>query len=243
MSALNGRCRPLRLFRAGILGVHVTMARALLVLHDPFRVGAWVIPRGRECVFLPGACAPGCPARPFQGRNVGDSPGARMRVSSRGLRPGLSCATLSGSSAHSKRASARYAGKIYDDRHGSGAAADCQTSAPHQAFTGNNHAAHSQSLTCGQQPARSGANPRYNRYRNRYRDRYRCGGAADINKAAFHSARISIAAAIAMPVPIVIPWQGAAYCRPHQTPERQRLSGSHGHEPWFQVGIRDQRAL
>jgi len=68
MSALNGRCRPLRLFRAGILGVHVTMARALLVLHDPFRVGAWVIPRGRGCVFLPGACAPGCPARPFQGR-------------------------------------------------------------------------------------------------------------------------------------------------------------------------------
>jgi len=127
MSALNGWCRPLRLFRVGILGVHVAGARALA-----------------------------CPARPFQGRSVGDSPGARMRVSSQGLRPGLSCATLSGSPAFSKRASARYAGKIYDDWHGSGAAADCQTSAPHQAFTGNNHAAPGHSLTCGQQPALCG---------------------------------------------------------------------------------------
>ena len=33
-----------------------------------FRVGAWVIPRVRGCVFLPRACALGCPARPFQGR-------------------------------------------------------------------------------------------------------------------------------------------------------------------------------
>jgi len=39
MSALNGRCRPLRLFPVGILGVHVARARALA-----------------------------CPARPFQGR-------------------------------------------------------------------------------------------------------------------------------------------------------------------------------
>ena len=127
------------------------------VLLDPFRVGAWVIPRVPGCVFLPRACALGCPARPFQGRTVGDSPGARMRVSSQGLRPGLSCATLSGSSAYTKRASARHAGKIYNDRHGSRAAADCQTSAHHQAFTGNNHAAHSHSLTCGQQPVLCGA--------------------------------------------------------------------------------------
>jgi len=49
MSALNGRCRPLRLFQVGILAVHVTMARA-----------------------------PVFPARPFQGRCVGDSPGARI---------------------------------------------------------------------------------------------------------------------------------------------------------------------
>ena len=39
-----------------------------LVLLDPFRVGAWLIPRVRGCVFLPRACALGCPARPFQGR-------------------------------------------------------------------------------------------------------------------------------------------------------------------------------
>jgi len=150
MSALNGRCRPVRHFRVGILSVHVTRARALA-----------------------------CPARPFQGRSVGDPPGARMRVSSQGLRPGLSCATLSGSSAYSKRASVdrgrlltvrrpRYASKTYDDRHGSGAAADCQTSAPHLAFTGNNHAAHGHSLTCGQQPVQCGAIPHHLQYRGCY---------------------------------------------------------------------------
>jgi len=93
----------------------------------------------------------------LQGRSVGDSPGARMRVSSQGLRPGLSCTTISGSSAYNKRASARYASKVYDDQHGSEEAADCQTTAPHQAFTGNNHAAPSHSLTRGRQPALCGA--------------------------------------------------------------------------------------
>ena len=39
-----------------------------LVLLDLFRVGAWVIPRVPGCVFIPRACALGCPARPFQGR-------------------------------------------------------------------------------------------------------------------------------------------------------------------------------
>ena len=68
MSALKGRCRQLRPFQAGILGAHVARARALA-----------------------------CPARPFQGRSVGGSPSAKMRAVSQGLRPGLSCTTLSGS--------------------------------------------------------------------------------------------------------------------------------------------------
>jgi len=68
MSALNGRCRPVRHFRVGILSVHVTRARALACPARPFQgrsVGDSPVPR---CVFLPRACALGCPARPFQGR-------------------------------------------------------------------------------------------------------------------------------------------------------------------------------
>ena len=72
MSALTGRCRQLRPFQAGILGAHVARARALAFA-----------------------------ARPFQGRSVGGSPSEKMRAFSQGLRPGLSCTTLSGSSVSS----------------------------------------------------------------------------------------------------------------------------------------------
>jgi len=155
---------------------------------------------GRQCRQCSRA---GLPCSTLQGRSVGDSPVARMRVSSQGLRPMLSCATLSGSSAWSKRISDRYAGKIYDDRHGSGATADCQTSAPHQAFTGNKHAAHSHSLTCGQQPARREENPRHDRNRDRYRNRPLV--AAGINQAASNAAILPIANATAIPMPTFIP--------------------------------------
>jgi len=67
MSALTGRCRRLRPFQAGILGVHVARARALAFAARPFRVGAWEFLQVRRCVLFPRACALGCPARPFQG--------------------------------------------------------------------------------------------------------------------------------------------------------------------------------
>jgi len=37
------------------------------VLLDPFRVGAWVVPQVRRCVFFPRACALGSPAAPLRG--------------------------------------------------------------------------------------------------------------------------------------------------------------------------------
>ena len=215
MSALNGRCRPLRLFHVGILGVHVARARALA-----------------------------CPARPFQGRSVGDSPGARMRVSSQGLRPGLSCATLSGSSAYSTRASVdrgrlltvrrpRYASKTYDDRHGSGAAAYCQTSAPHLAFTGNNHAAHGHSLTRGQQPVHRGAKRSHRRGWGRYRCRYRNRLGVDINPEVHGFIKVSNADADcdpdAAPDPEISSLLIVQVCGNHSSPARQSFSGLHGH--------------
>jgi len=131
MSALTGRCRRLRPFQAGILGAHVAGARALAFA-----------------------------ARPFQGRSVGVSPSAKMCAFSQGLRPGLSCATLSGSSAFSIRVSSWQASETSwqasetsDKRHRSWVAADCRPSAPHQGFTGTRQAVHSHSVTCGQQSA------------------------------------------------------------------------------------------
>jgi len=44
MSALNGRCRPLRLFQVGILAVHVTMARAPVFPARPFQGRPQVYP-------------------------------------------------------------------------------------------------------------------------------------------------------------------------------------------------------
>src|SRR4030042_512377 len=68
-------------------------------LLDPFRVGAGVVPGGGGCALF-----------------------------SQGLRPGLSCSTLSGSSASVIRVSFSYVGKTCDDPHGSCAATDCQPS-------------------------------------------------------------------------------------------------------------------
>ena len=124
MSALTGRCRRLRPFQAGILGAHVARARALAFA-----------------------------ARPVQGRSLGVSPSAKMCAFSQGLRPGLSCATLSGSSAFSIRVSSWQASETSDERHRSWVAADCRPSAPHQGFTGTRQAVHCHSVTCGRQPA------------------------------------------------------------------------------------------
>jgi len=71
-----------------------------------------------------------------------------MRAFSQGLRPGLSCTTLSGSSAYSKLVSPRYVSETYDNRHRSCVAADCRPSAPHQGFTVNRQAMHSRSHMC-----------------------------------------------------------------------------------------------
>ena len=161
-----------------------------------------------------------------------------------GSHAGLSCSTLSGSSAYSKRASARHAGKIYDDRHGSGAAAYCQTSAPHQAFTGNNHAAPSHSLTCGQQPAHSGAIRISPRGRSRNRSRYRYRFAVDL-KSEGHCLiifRMPIPTPIPTPTPRILDSQSRSLRNPRQ-PERRSLSGSHGQRPWLQVEVKEPIAL
>ncbi|MBP1598204.1 MAG: hypothetical protein H6Q05_3581, partial [Acidobacteria bacterium] len=169
---------------------------------------------------------------------------ARMRVSSQGLRPGLSCATLSGSSAYSTRASVdrgrlltvrrpRYASKTYDDRHGSGVAAYCQTSAPHPAFTGNNHAAHGHSLTRGQQPVHRGAKRSHRRGLGRYRCRYRNRLGVDFNPEVHGFIKVSNADTDCdpdtAPDPEISSLLIVQVCGNHSSPARQSFSGLHGH--------------
>ncbi|MBP1598085.1 MAG: hypothetical protein H6Q05_3462, partial [Acidobacteria bacterium] len=136
-------------------------------------------------------------ARPFQGRSLGVSPFAKMCAFSQGLRPGLSCATLSGSSASSIRISPWQASETSDKRHRSWVAAGCRPSAPHQGFIEQPMAATRQS----DDPWK-----RHNRYRNRYRDRFRRHCAADINTEASDHALFSIAIATATPVPMPTPF-------------------------------------
>ncbi|MBP1597771.1 MAG: hypothetical protein H6Q05_3148, partial [Acidobacteria bacterium] len=134
---------------------------------------------------------PGCPCR-------------------QGSRPGLSCATLSGSSAFSIRVSPWQAsetpwqaGETYDKRHRSWVAAGCRPAAPHQGFTAQPMAATRRSDDSWKRHNRN-----LNRYR--YRDRHRHHRAAGINTEASDYAQFSIAIATAIAIPIptptVIPW-------------------------------------
>ena len=155
-----------------------------LVLLDPFRVGAWVIPRVRGCVFLPRACALGCPARPFQGRLHtvnGPQPGMPAKYMTIGMDRGrlLTVRPL--------RLIRRLLGTIT------------------RRIATVSRVGNSQ-RTAGR--IRAIALPGD---RNRHRDR--CHGAADINKEVSNSAPFSMAIAttiaIPIPMPTVIPWQCA----------------------------------
>jgi len=177
-----------------------------------------------------GACAPGCPARPFRVGTWVIPRGRGCLFSSRGLRPGLSCSTLSGSSAYSKRASARYAGKymmIDMDRE------RLLTVRPLRLIRRSPG-------TITRRIAKVSRVGNNQRAAGRIRDTIGIGIGIDIDAAALRHqqsgisfARMSIAAAIADAGADRHSVQGAAYCRPHQTPERQRLSRSHGHDRGF----------